>query len=197
MERGDLLKTLAGTEVSKVTIRQWKWPEDKAGVEGCFSVHLWVHPALESHDTSLSQGTFAGQPPSIVTLVCPVQRLLEGAGKRLLQQSPAAASLPLHFSLSVTTEISSLPFHCSTASVRTSPSLLPPLPTTARPQSLCVLYHWQSRSHAGSQQGRNMKGTMTFSEAAFAKKKKKKRCSLKRERKRDHVVQRKSREGKH
>lgn len=25
-----------------------------------------------------------------------------------------------------------------------------------------VLYHWQSRSHTGSQQGKNMKGTMTF-----------------------------------
>lgn len=44
------------------------------------------------------------------------------------------------------------------------PSLLLPSPT-----SPFVLYHWQSRSHAGSQQGGNMKGTMTFSEAVFEK----------------------------
>lgn len=69
----------------------------------------------------------------------------------------------------------------------------PPSPLLPFPTSSFVLYHWQSRSHAGSQQGGNMKRTMTFSEAAVEER----RCSLRREKKRGWAGWRKSREGKH
>lgn len=128
------------------------------------------------------RGPLPDKPPSTATLVHLAWQLLEGTGifaegssakcccSLLPAFCPFTLLLPCLHLLSASALLCSIHVHIS----QPPPTLLP------FPTSPFVLYHWQSRSHAGSQQGGKMKGTMTFSEAAFEKK----RHSLRRERKR-------------